>query len=528
MSSPIHRARALCSALLLALSVAHGAPPAKPNLVFILADDLGYGDVKCLNPLGKIATPHLDRLAAGGMIFTDAHSSSAVCSPTRYGILTGRYNWRSRLKSGVLGGLSPRLIEDGRMTVAAFLRDRGYDTACVGKWHLGMDWVKHPGKEVSALSIEKPEEVGSVDFSKPVTNGPTSVGFSYYFGISASLDMVPYTFIENDRVTVLPTETRKFPMMTGREGGFTREGPTAPGFEAVDVLPKLTSKAVEVIGQRAAAAKSGKPFFLYMPLNAPHTPIAPTAEWLGKSGLNPYADFVMQTDATIGQVMDALEKNGVAENTLIIVTSDNGCSPQAKFDELLAKGHNPSGEFRGNKADIFDGGHHVPYLVRWPARVKAGTRCDQTICLNDFFATCAAILGEKLPDNAAEDSVSILPALDGQIDQPLREALVHHSINGSFAIRQGQWKLELCADSGGWSNPKPGAKDAQGLPPIQLYDLSDDIGEKRNVQADHPEIVARLTALLEKYVADGRSTPGAPQSNTGDVNLHPTAKARKK
>ncbi len=517
--------RCIFAALIFGLLFLRPAPiraaEAKPNIVFILADDLGYGDVKCLNPQGKIATPNMDRLAAAGMIFTDAHSSSAVCSPTRYGILTGRYNWRSRLKSGVLGGLSPRLIEEGRMTVASFLKDRGYDTSCVGKWHLGMDWVKYSGKEVSELSIEKPEQVGSVDFSKPLTNGPTSVGFSYYFGIAASLDMVPYTFIENDRVTKLPSETHKFAMMTGRENGFTREGPTAPGFEATDVLPTLTRKAVDLIGQRAAAAKSGKPFFIYMPLNAPHTPIAPTPEWLGKSGLNPYADFVMETDWALGQVMDALEKSGVAGNTLIIMTSDNGCSPSAKFDELLAKGHNPSYEFRGHKADIFDGGHHIPFIARWPERVKAGTRSDQIVCLNDFFATCAEILGGKLPDNAAEDSVSILAALEGRADKPLREAIVHHSINGSFAIRQGNWKLELCADSGGWSAPRPGSKDAQGLPAIQLYDLSDDIGEKRNVQEDHPEIVARLTKLLEKYVAEGRSTPGAPQQNTTPVNLQP-------
>ncbi len=516
----------LATLVALFLVVAHAAlaaEPARPNIIFILADDLGYGDVRCLNPQGKIATPQMDRMAAGGMIFTDAHSSSAVCSPTRYGILTGRYNWRSRLKSGVLGGLSPRLIEEGRMTVAALLKQHGYATACIGKWHLGLDWVKFPGKEVSALNIESAAQVGSVDFSKPFTNGPLAVGFDSYFGIAASLDMVPYTFLENDRVAKAPTETQKFPMMTGRAGGFTREGPTAPGFTAEEVLPALTRRAVEYIGAHAADAKAGRPFFIYMPLTAPHTPIAPTAEWLGKSGLNPYADFVMQTDATLGAVLDALEKGGVAENTLVIFTSDNGCSPQAKFDELAAKGHNPSYEFRGNKADIYDGGHHVPYLVRWPARVKAGTRSDQIVCLNDFMATCAAIVGAKLPDTAGEDSVSLLPALEGRAEKPLREALVHHSINGSFAIRQGQWKLELCADSGGWSDPRPGKAPA-GSPAVQLYDLSADLGEQRNVQADHPEIVARLTALLEKYVADGRSTPGAPQQNTGAVEIHrPTA-----
>jgi len=519
------RVSAVFAATLLCFSAARAANSTRPNLIFILADDLGYGDVRCLNPDGKIATPHLDRLAAGGMIFTDAHSSSAVCTPTRYGILTGRYNWRSRLKSGVLGGLSPRLIEPGRMTVASFLQERGYATACIGKWHLGMDWVKHPGKEVSALSIEKPEQVHNVDYTQPIANGPMSVGFDYYFGISASLDMVPYTFIENDRVTVPPTEEKNFPLMIGRADNDSRLGPAAPGFAVADVLPALTKKAVDHI---TAHAGKERPFFLYLPLNAPHTPIAPTPEWQGKSGLNPYADFVMQTDATIGAVLDALEKGGIAENTLIIVTSDNGCSPQAKFDELLAQGHNPNYEFRGSKADIFDGGHRVPFLVRWPARVKAGTRSEQIVCLNDFFATCADILGEKLPDTAAEDSVSLLPALEGRATKPLREALVHHSINGSFAIRQGPWKLELCAGSGGWSAPRPNPKESAGLPPVQLYDLSRDLGEKQNVQAEHPEIVTRLTALLEKYVADGRSTPGAPQPNTGEVSLQPAAVVRKK
>jgi arylsulfatase A-like enzyme len=515
-------------ALLVCAVVAHAAPAQKPNIIYILCDDLGYGDVKCLNPQGKIATPNMDRLAAGGMIFTDAHSSSAVCSPTRYGILTGRYNWRSRLKSFVLGGLSPRLIEPGRMTAASFLKEHGYVTGCIGKWHLGMDWVKLPGKGVAELNIETAEQVHNVDYTQPIANGPTSVGFDTYFGISASLDMVPYTFIENDRVTVNPTVEKKFPLMVDRADNGTRLGPAAPGFEVEDVLPMLTKKMVEFVSAHAEASKSGKPFFLYLPLNAPHTPIAPTAEWRGKSGLNPYADFVMQTDATVGAVLDALDKAGVAENTLVIMTSDNGCSPQAKFDELLAKGHNPSYEFRGTKADIFDGGHHVPFLVHWPAKVKAGSRSDQIVCLTDFLATCADIVGEKLPDNAAEDSVSILAALEGRAEKPLREAIVHHSINGSFAIREGNWKLELCADSGGWSFPKPGTKSAEGLPPVQLYDLGDDIGEKRNVQADHPEIVERLTKLLEKYVADGRSTPGAPQQNTTPVNIHPVVAAKGK
>jgi arylsulfatase A-like enzyme len=500
----------------------------RPNIVFVLADDLGYGDVKALNPEGKIATPNMDRLAAAGMIFTDAHSSSSVCTPTRYGVITGRYNWRSRLQSSVQGGLSPRLIEQGRLTVPAFLKQHGYHTAAVGKWHLGMDWALKPGAPKFGDNIEDGALGWNVDFTKPIANGPNSVGFDYYFGISASLDMVPYTFIENDRVTALPTVDKQFAMMLGRPRGQTRKGPGAEKFDAMDVLPTLTSKAVEYIGQRAADAKAGKPFFLYLPLNAPHTPILPTPEWQGKSGLNPYADFVMQTDATLGAVLDALGKHGVADNTLVIFTSDNGCSPQAKYDELQAKGHDPSYVFRGHKADIFDGGHRVPYLVRWPGKIKPGSNSDQLICLTDLMATCADILGVKLPDNAGEDSVSLLPALLGKADAPLREAVVHHSINGSFSIRQGRWKLELCPGSGGWSAPRPGTEAAKKLPAVQLYDLHSDIGERTNLQERHADVVAKLTTLLEKYVADGRSTPGEPQQNTVPVEIWKSRKPGKR
>lgn len=510
------------------------AAAAKPNIIYILCDDLGYGDVACLNPEGKIKTPNMDRLAKEGMTFTDAHSGSAVCSPTRYGIITGRYAWRSRLKSSVLGGLSPHLIEDGRMTVASFLKKQGYNTGCIGKWHMGMDWVIKPGKEVSISSIEKPDQVWNVEYDQPIKNGPNSVGFDYYFGISASLDMVPYTYIENNHVTANPTEEKEFSMFYGADGKFTRKGPTAPGFDAMNVLPDLTKKAVSFINSQSGPEKKDTPFFLYLPLASPHTPILPTKEWQGKSGLNSYADFVMQTDWAIGEVLKTLDRNGLTDNTIVFFTSDNGCSPSANFPELLSKGHNPSYVFRGTKADIFEGGHHIPFIVRWPGNIKAGSFYDQPVCLTDFFATAADILNQKLPDSAGEDSVSILPALLGKTKKPIREATVHHSINGAFAIRQGDWKLELCPDSGGWSAPRPGKNDASDLPPIQLYNLTSDIAEKNNVQADHPEVVAKLTKLLEKYVADGRSTPGKPQANTGDVEIHkkatpaPAAKKKKK
>lgn len=503
---------------LFALSAATSLAAPKPNIVFILADDLGYGDVHCLNSEGKIKTPHMDAVAAAGMKFTDAHTSSAVCTPTRYGLLTGRYNWRSRLQSGVLGGMSPPLIEPGRTTVASLLKAAGYHTACIGKWHLGLEWPLLPGAPKYGDGIEKGLEAGVVDFAQPIKRGPNAVGFDYYFGISASLDMVPYTFIENDRVKVVPTVPKSFPMMAGRPGGQTRKGLGAEKFEAVDVLPTLTRTAVDFIGHQATT-RGRQPFFLYLPLNAPHTPIAPGPEWQGKSGLNPYADFVMEVDATVGAVTAALDKAGLAENTLLFVTSDNGCSPQAQIPELREMGHSPNGPLRGMKADIFDGGHRVPFLARWPGQIPAGSTSDQIVCLNDLMATCAELAGQKLGDNAGEDSVSLVPVLRGDKGSSVHEAIVHHSINGSFAIRQGKWKLELCAGSGGWSAPKPGSPAEKDLPADQLYDLSTDLAEQKNVAAENPEIVARLTKLLESYVANGRSTPGARQANAVDVKL---------
>jgi arylsulfatase A len=497
-------------ALLLALPFsAHAATQTKrPNFIYILADDLGYGDVRCLNPEGKIATPHMDRLAAEGMRFTDAHSSSAVCTPTRYGIMTGRYNWRSRLKSGVQGGMSPDLIEPGRLTVASFLKNEGYHTACFGKWHLGFDWQRHPNTPPFTDKIEKGPDGWNVDFTKPFGGGPLGVGFEHYFGIAASLDMVPYTFLKDNRVAELPSTDKSFAMTAGRESGNTRPGPAASSFEAVNVLPEITRHAVDYIRDHAAGAKSGKPFFIYLPLNAPHTPIAPSPEWQGKSGISPYADFVMQTDATLGAVLDALDQAGLKDDTLVVMTSDNGCSNQANFAELAQFGHNPSHVFRGHKADIFDGGHHIPFLVRWPGQVAPHSTYKEMACLNDWFATVADILNKPLPENTAEDSVSLLPALQGN-PAPVRKRLIHHSVNGTFALRQDHWKLVLAQDSGGWSDPKPGAPAAKALPGVQLYDLSKDIGERHNLQAEKPELVHQLTRVLLGEIANGstRSNP---------------------
>lgn len=490
-----------------------------PNIIYILADDMGYGDIKALNPECKIATPHLDQLARGGMVFTDAHTSSSVCTPTRYGVLTGRYNWRSRLKSGVLWGLSRRLIEQDRMTVPSMLKQHGYYTAAVGKWHLGMDWTLKDGGIATEKSYNKKTNPGwDVDYSQPIQNGPNSVGFDYFYGISASLDMPPYVYIENNKSQGIPTVTK----------AFFRDGPAHKDFEAIDVLPRITEKTVQIIDEHAAASKQGKPFFIYFPLNAPHTPILPTPEWQGKSGINAYCDFVMQVDDTVGQVMQALKKQGIHENTLVIFTADNGCSPAANFKEMADKDHQPSYRFRGHKADIYEGGHRVPFIANWPARVKAGTHSDQLICLTDLMATAADIVGAKLPANAGEDSVSILPALEGKDTQPLREAAVHHSIRGAFSIRKDHWKLELCPGSGGWSHPRPGKDDLSQLPPIQLYDLNADLNEQKNLQSEYPEVVKELTDLLQSYVDRGRSTPGAPQENNGDVDIFEAGKSAQK
>lgn len=471
--------------------------PKKPNIVFIFADDMGYGDVSALNENSKLKTTNIDRIANEGVIFTDAHSSSSVSTPSRYSLLTGRYNWRSDLKSGVLYGYDKALIPQDRRTIAHVLGECGYQTAAIGKWHLGWDWN----------NIEAGPD--SVDFSQPITNGPTTRGFDYYYGISASLDMAPYVYVENDKVTALPDRET---VNTGM--GFWRKGPTGADFDHEQTLPHLIDKAVDYIHEKS---KGDKPFYLYLPLPAPHTPILPIKEYQGKSGLNPYGDFVLMVDDMVGKVMNALKEAGVEDNTIIVFSTDNGCSPEAKFDDLQAKGHYPSYIYRGHKADLFDGGHRIPCVVRWPAKIKPHV-VDQTVCLTDFFATFAAVADYQLKDSEGEDSYNILPLLlNEKAGNTIREATVHHSINGDFTIRRGEWKLLLSPSSGGWSFPRPG-KDKEvieTLPSVQLYNMKDDPAETKNVYAEHPEIVKELKELMVKYVKEGRSTPGVPQKNDG-------------
>jgi len=481
----------------IALLVAFATQAAPPNIVYILADDLGYGDLNCYNPDGKIPTPNLDRLAAEGARFTDVHSGSAVCTPTRYGILTGRYSWRSKMQRGVLHGPSPPLITPDRATVAGFLKEHGYATACVGKWHLGLDWTLADGK---------------IDYAVPLKAGPNALGFDYFFGIPASLDMPPYVFVENALAVEAATAT-----IEGREKPlYWRGGPIAPGFKHQDVHPTFTRKAVEVI-EKHAARGDAKPLFLYLPLASPHTPILPSDAARGRSGIGDYGDFVCDVDDTVGAVIAALEKAGLRENTLVLFTSDNGFAPAAGKDAIRAKGHEPCPGLRGHKADIFEGGHRVPFIANWPGHVPAGSVRKDTAWLGDLFATAAAIVGVPLPQSAGVDSESLLLALLGK--DHARDPIVSHSADGYFAIRDGDWKLIFASHSGGWSAPKADEATKLGLLPLQLYDLAHDLAEQHNVVADHPKIVARLTTRMEAYIANGRSNPGPKQPNDAEITL---------
>jgi arylsulfatase A len=514
-------------AALLAAIAAPASAADKPNVVVILADDLGYGDVSCYNPeRGKIPTPNIDALAKGGMRFTDAHSSSGVCSPTRYSLLTGRYHWRTRLQAGIVGVWGAPLIAPDRLTIAGLAKRHGYHTACVGKWHLGWDWPIAPddkkhfqglggqaggGGKVKTEATPEQIAVWRKVFSQPIPGGPTARGFDEYFGTDVP-NWPPYCFIENDRTVGIPSSL--LPAQDFVKNQASLQGPALPEWKLDAILPALADRACDIIAKRA---KAKSPFLLYLPLTAPHTPIAVAKEWQGKSSLtHPYADFVMQTDAVVGRVLDAIRAAGVADHTLVVFTSDNGCAPYIGAKDLESRGHFPSGPLRGYKADAWEGGHRVPFIVRFPGTVNPGSTCSQTIGSVDLLATLADVLGAKLPATAGEDSVSLMPLLRGN-DRPIHDAVVHHSSTGVFAIRSGQWKLILGPGSGATDGTKP-----------HLYDLAADLGEKTDLAAKHPEEVKRLTELMEKLVADGRSTPGEKQKNDVTVPIFKKARGPKK
>ncbi len=464
-------------ALVCLISVSFSAAAGKPNIVYIICDDLGYGDIQCLAPeTSKIPTPNTDQLASEGMTFTDAHGGSSVCSPTRYGIMTGRYSWRTRLQKGVVTGFAPSLIAEDRLTVAGFLKDQGYATAMVGKWHLDFEYLDPETGDRYSAKDHKTPPVGA-----KIPDGPIHRGFGYYHGFHHARNME--AVIEGDKVIAHD--------------------------EVINMLPRLTEKSVEYIDSRAGKKK---PFFLYVPLGSPHTPIVPGPEWQGKSGLGDYGDFVMQTDNVVGEISKALERNGFADNTLVIFTSDNGCSKAAGINELKEQGHIVSAHLRGSKADIWEGGHRIPFIARWPGKVEAGSISDQLICLTDLMATTSDILKAELPEGSAEDSVSFLPALSGKPIEGSRNGVIHHSISGHFAYRQGPWKMILARSSGGWTSPKEG-EAAADAPKAQLYHMDDDIGETNNLYTQNPEIAAKLLKLLEEDVFSGRSTEGADSMN---------------
>jgi len=482
--------------------------PARPNMVVIYADDLGYGDVQCYNPdRGKIPTPNIDRLAREGMRFTDAHSSSGVCSPSRYTLLTGRYHWRTRLQSGIVGKWGKPLIAPDRLTLAGLMKQNGYRTAAVGKWHLGWDWpigardrpFLFPKAKPDATASDRHRAAWQRVFSQAIRGGPTSRGFDHYFGTDVP-NWPPFCFIEDDRTVGVPSEF--LPARLLRRNQASVQGPALEDWTLEPILPALGDRAVRFISE---STRDAQPYFLYMPLTSPHTPLAVNRRWQGKSGLNTYADFVMETDAVVGRVLEAIDRSGAARRTLVLFTSDNGCAPYIGVADLERQGHYPSGPLRGYKSDVWEGGHRVPFIVRWPAVVRPGRVCHRLVHQADVMATFADIVKQTLPANAGEDSFSLLPLLEGE-DQDVRETAVSQSMRGVLAVRRGPWKLIFGKGSGGWTK----GEDAH---PAQLYHLKNDLSESQNLYSADVETVTQLNELMERLVHNGRSTAGPAQPN---------------
>lgn len=480
------------------LSITGYAGEQKPNIIFIMSDDQGYGDVSSFNPNGKIKTPAIDRLANEGMIFTDAHSASAVCTPTRYGVLTGRYPWRTHLQKGVLSAKSTTLpdgtlsvgdeplIDKQTLTVAQFLKEQGYDTAITGKWHLGFKYLLPKGKTIDK---SRGKFYDAVPVGTKVVGGPIERGFDKYWGFHHARQMG--TWIEQDTVT------------------YNLKHPD-------EMLNKITEKAVTYISD---AARKSTPFFLYVPLSAPHSPVVPSKEWIGKSGINAYADFVMEVDNSVERILNSIDKAKLTDNTIVIFTTDNGTSASAKIEELVAAGHNPSADLRGIKADLWEGGHRVPYLLRWPNKVKSGSVHSKTVVHNSLLATAADILNVELPKDMGVDSFSILPAMKG-IDEATHPIVISASVSGHLSVRVGDWKLSACKGSCGWSAGGDNHID------MQLYNMKTDRGETINLYNEKPAIVAQLKKHLEKAVKDGYSVEGKTGANDVPVTIYKKSKVK--
>mgnify|MGYP006285954841 CR=1 FL=1 len=484
-----------------------------PNIVYILADDMGYGDIRKYNANADTPTPNLDLLAQNGVRFTDAHSNSAVSTPTRYGILTGRYAFRTRLKEGVLWGYGKPLIKEEKETVASFLKTHGYTTACIGKWHLGLEWEKEDkNKKIPDIRWDDKVEPGfedNVDYSKKVKVGPPEHGFDYSYIIPASLDMVPYCYLRNGKPVEAPDSYTK-----GRNqeehgrGVFWRAGPASPNFEFVEVLPNFIDTACSYITRQA---DKEKPFFLYLPLPAPHTPWLPKDKYKGQSGAGTYGDFVVMVDDMIGRVIKELESRGLTENTLIIMTSDNGADWRP--GDIEKHGHKANYIFKGRKADIYEAGHRVPFIARWDGVIPKDSKTDETMCTTDLMATLAGMLDVPIPDGAGEDSYNLWPAFTGEsYDKPIRNATIHHSLEGYFAIRKGKWKYTPHRGSGGFTKPVHIEPDP-GEAPGTLYNLQEDPREQNNLYKEKPEMVDKLSKELEKIKQQGYSRPGYQSKN---------------
>ncbi|MCA8997665.1 MAG: arylsulfatase [Planctomycetaceae bacterium] len=487
----------------------------RPNIVIILADDFGVGDIQAHYPDNKIPTPHLDRLVREGMSFRDAHSSSAVCSPTRYGLLTGRYNWRTRLQEWVIAAYEPPLIAEGRPTLPSFLRDHGYHTACVGKWHLGWNW---PGPQESRMTEKRNGQAFlEWDFSQPIEGGPIDRGFDEFFGVDLP-NLPPFTFIENERTVPLPSR----PFAPDPDEGIvlpTRFAgtPAAPEWKMQDILPTLTQRAVDIVERQA---RERQPFFLYFSLTSPHEPVVPSKRFQGKSGIAPIADFVMETDWAVGEVLRALDESQIDGETVVIFTADNGHSHYTGWQDLIAAGHQPSGPYRGHKGDIWEGGHRVPMVVRWPGRVTANSQCDQLVCLTDLFATCCDILEAELPTNGAEDSLSFLPALLGKKTPSGRNSLVSHSNFGEFAYRESSWKLVF-------RMREQGLEQSRGKSTVaELYNLTEDVAEASDLAKSYDNIVEAMTESLRALIQRGATRPEVSAQNDTDVQFQTTQKLR--
>jgi len=477
-------------------------PTGRPNIVILYADDMGYGDLGIQNPDSKIPTPNLDRLAQEGMRFTDAHSSSGVCTPSRYAMLHGRYHWRKF--HGIVNSFDQPILDEDRTTLAELLKMQGYKTACIGKWHLGWDW--NAIKRAGAVPVQGQNDgkggyaPGDFDWSKPIPGGPLSHGFDYYFGDDVP-NFPPYAWFENDRIITEPTVKLSTPKKTAEGAWETRPGPSAKDWDFWAVMPKLTDKAEEWIGKQ----KKEEPFFLYFPFTSPHAPIIPAPDFVGKSKANGYGDFVAQTDDTVGRVIAALKKHGFEDNTLVLFSADNGPEHYA-YDRIRNFEHRSMGPLRGLKRDIWEGGHRVPFLVRWPGIVPAGTLNHGLISQIDVFATIANIVGAKIPVGSAEDSYSQLVLFQGQ-NISARESLVHNTNANNYAIRHGDWVL-IAAKTGAVTKVPEWFDQANGYGPNnhpgELYNLREDLSQKRNRYVEKPDMVQELTNILKQIKAKGQ------------------------